>query len=318
MSKILSNKKSYFELVEHNKTQLFIFFVFFVLFTVGFYIVALQVADLVIDDYLSGTIFNDGRYLEFNKDTPSVELKTDYYTNWAIDIYEKTPQEARYWINPSLSFVLPSALLAFGFAAIITALIPQSIGFIRQKIEREIINGLDKISYKKYGFHSYDSNDELILELMNADLRDLHEYVNEYGISMEDLKALTRGLRWLNGSTLYKIINISHGFTIYLRFYFAEKYSNTVLGLVYMGAAFLIIIIGMRGLKFIPSTQPSLVLFALGLEFSMLVVYAITLMFSKQEEEVLDAENNKETVILSKEFGNTKEVDKLLRAFLKK
>lgn len=320
MSKFISGHKNYFDLIEHNKIQLIVFFLLFLIFLVGIFYITINVAESIIGDYLSGTIYNDGKILAFNKETPNVELQTSYYKNWAIDIYEKTPQESRYWISPILSFVIPSALIAFALAAIVSALIPQGIGFIRQKIEREIINALDKISYKKNGTHSYDGNDELANELMSANMRDLHSYVTEYGISLEDLKALNRGLLWLNGSFVYKFFNLHHGFTIYLRFYFAEKYTNSVMGLVYMGAAFLIIIIGMRGLKFIPSTQPSLVLFALGLEFSMLVVYAVTLMFSKEEDSLNEKKQSspEENVFLSKDFGNTREVEKLLRMFLKK
>jgi len=106
----------------------------------------------------------------------------------------------------------------------------------------------------------------------------------------------------------------------YLRFYFTDKYSNVVLGLVYIGAAVLIIIIGMRGLKFIPSTQPSLVFFALGLEFSVLLTYAFTVIYSRSDNEQNNqssTKNNDVVPMLSSEFGNSKEVENLLRAFLR-
>ena len=87
-----------------------------------------------------------------------------------------------------------------------------------------------------------------------------------------------------------------------------------------MGAAFLIIIIGLRGLKFIPSTQPSLVFFALGLEFNMLFTYAFTLMFSRQEDEskdTLSGNSKHEMEMLSNQFGSDKQVERLLRVFIK-
>jgi hypothetical protein len=86
-----------------------------------------------------------------------------------------------------------------------------------------------------------------------------------------------------------------------------------------MGAAVLIIIIGLRGLKFIPPTQPSLVLFALGLEFSLLIIYAITLMYSKQDEEkeiepiYAHSQNN----YLNTDFGSARDIERLLRVFIK-
>ena len=51
-----------------------------------------------------------------------------------------------------------------------------------------------------------------------------------------------------------------------------------------MGAAVLIIVIGIRGLKFLPATDPSVVLAALGLEFMLLITYASILMYGRTEE----------------------------------
>jgi hypothetical protein len=105
-----------------------------------------------------------------------------------------------------------------------------------------------------------------------------------------------------------------------MRYYFTVKYSNTILGFVYIGAAVLIIMIGLRGLKFIPSTQPSFVLFALGLEFSLLITYAVTLMYSRNEDEVEremhNQRNQKGKSSVQELLGNSREVENLLRVFL--
>jgi hypothetical protein len=69
-----------------------------------------------------------------------------------------------------------------------------------------------------------------------------------------------------------------------MREYFTDRYSNAILGLVYIGAAILIIVIGIRGLKFLPATDPSVVLGALGLEFMLLITYAVVLMYGRTEE----------------------------------
>jgi len=68
--------------------------------------------------------------------------------------------------------------------------------------------------------------------------------------------------------------------------HFTEKYSNNVTGLAYGGAAFLIVAVGIRGLKFIPATRPSFILLAIFLEFSMLMLLAITLIFTEEEERM--------------------------------
>jgi len=54
--------------------------------------------------------------------------------------------------------------------------------------------------------------------------------------------------------------------------------------MAYGGAALLIIAVGIRGLKFIPAVRPSLIFFAILLEFTMLSLLAITLIFTLEEE----------------------------------
>lgn len=78
---------------------------------------------------------------------------------------------------------------------------------------------------------------------------------------------------------------------------FIPKYSNNVQGLVYMGAAFLIIIVGLRGLGTLASkiaivpafllegekVSPNWVMIALFLEFALLMILAIVTMFTPEE-----------------------------------
>lgn len=78
---------------------------------------------------------------------------------------------------------------------------------------------------------------------------------------------------------------------------FIPQYSNNVQGLVYMGAAFLIIIVGLRGLgevagnlKIVPAIMlegkklsPNWVMGALLLEFSLLMIMAVVTMFTPED-----------------------------------
>lgn len=145
------------------------------------------------------------------------------------------------------------------------------------------------------------------------------EYASEWQTNLDELILLQKGLKWKESGFLSRLVNINIGLSIYMRFYFTIKHSNTVLGLVYMGAAVLIIIIGLRGLKFIPPTQPSLVLFALGLEFSLLISYAFTIIYTKDEDNSseISSGGGSNNFLLSNEFGSSKEVEKLLRVFIK-
>lgn len=81
-------------------------------------------------------------------------------------------------------------------------------------------------------------------------------------------------------------LHVPKGFRLYMSHYFTEKYSNLVTGLAYGGAALLIVAVGIRGLKFIPATRPSFILLAITLEFTMLSLLALTLMYTEEEERM--------------------------------
>jgi hypothetical protein len=62
-------------------------------------------------------------------------------------------------------------------------------------------------------------------------------------------------------------------------------YENNVQGWAYVGAALLIVIIGFRGIKWIPKNEPTLLLFGLWLEFSLLVLLGIVTFYKPQRIE---------------------------------
>lgn len=93
-----------------------------------------------------------------------------------------------------------------------------------------------------------------------------------------------------------------------------------MMGLIYIGAAVLIIIIGLRGLQFIPKDSPSLVLFAISLEFILLIVYAFTLMYTKAENKTESADmgmSEMHTMFGASPTGSSsRQAEKLLRMFV--
>lgn len=321
MLKKKSSETRYYQLAQNTPMQSFTFFFIIISSIVIVFWIELPIMQYFFEEFLNGRVFNGGESVAYNIESIEPIKKTSYLFNWAVDIYLKTPEETRYWFNPVLSLFLQSSIIGLGTSFLLTSLFPLSIGYIRQKIEREIANTIDKISIVKYGFQTENENIELETEILNATLQDIHEFSMEWAVPVEDLKALQRALKWRDSNVLYRIVHINDGIRMYMRFYFTLKYSNAVLGFVYVGAAVLIIIIGLRGLKFVPPTQPSLVLFALGLEFALLIIYAITLIYSKEDEEN-DIDNYKnrkpENFLLSNEFGSAKEIEKLLRVFIKK
>ncbi|MES2767311.1 MAG: hypothetical protein V4642_15655 [Bacteroidota bacterium] len=76
------------------------------------------------------------------------------------------------------------------------------------------------------------------------------------------------------------------GMRLYMSHHFTETYSNNVTGLAYLGAALLIIAVGVRGLKFIPSTRPGIILFAILLEFTLLALLGFVLIYTEEEERM--------------------------------
>jgi hypothetical protein len=315
-------EQTYYELSEHNFVQIIIFFFLIVICLLGIFYFAFPLIEYFFKTFLQSGIYNSsGTSVSYTIDDPLPMMKVEYLTAWAIDIYKGTPEESRYWFNPLLSLTLQFTILSLGIATIITAVLPRNIGYIRQKIDREIANSISKISMFRFGMQSDNESRDIINDLLKADLQDLHGFIEEWNIRLDDLIALQKAIKWKSFNFVKRLIYFNDGIQMYMRFYFTVKYNNTVLGFVYMGAAVLIIIIGLRGLKFIPPTQPSLVLFALGLEFTLLVTYAITLMYTKQEETEQEAftkgSSGGDTLLLSNDFGSSKDIEKLLRVFIK-
>lgn len=318
MQNLFNEREQYYKLVKHNASQHIIFNLILIsVFILSFVLILPFIQYLVLENYLQGDVYNDGREMPYSIDEKKNFQKTDYLTSWAIDIFKGTSNEARYWFNPIISLFAPLSLFSFWFTLVISSLLPIKIGLIRHKIEREIINQLDKIHYSIYGYYSDERNKELEEQILNAEPRDIHSIAEKWKVRTEEVKHLQKAIKWKYSNSIYKLLHPWTGLAFYLRFYFTERYGNTILGMVYIGAAVLIIIIGLRGLKFIPSTQPSLVFFALGLEFSVLMAYAMIVMYSKSEsddEYEVRMQENKSTF----EKLNSKDIENLLRVFIKK
>jgi hypothetical protein len=274
----------------------------------------------VFVNLLNSKVYNSGEEISYFASAPKPLMHTDQLMNWAVDINTGPNEISRYWVSPLLTLLLVSLLIAIIFAVVMTTLLPRKIGYLRQKIEREIANSIEFLDGKLNSSNNFDSIDEISTSLRNASLAEIHTLSRQWNQDFDDLRILSNALKWQQSGFAYKLLHINDALKVYMRFHFTEKFSNAVLGFVYIGAAVLIIIIGLRGLKFIPPTQPSLVLFALSLEFSLLITYAITLMYSKQESERNKQESaeSPEQAYLPSDFGSHKDVEKLLRVFIKK
>lgn len=314
-----SDSKDYYDLTEHNIIQKIIFLFIFVGSTYLTLSLILPLLENFFNHYLAGVVMNSGEEVNYLLESKSEPRETSYFTNWAIDIYKGSPQEGRYWLNPILALIIPCAFIGILVSFVISGFVPKSLGFIRQKIEREIAAELDRLTLKASGLHSKSEREKIEKMLIDADLRDIHDYERSWKMPVEDIISLREALLWQKGDFTGNIKWFYSALKFYMKFYVTKKYANFILGLVYFGAAVLIIIIGLRGLKFIPAQEPSLVFFSLGLEFCLLVTYAVTLMFGKDENEGELYSSDKlssDRVLLGREFSSGKETEELLKMFI--
>ena len=330
------SKTDLYKLSKHSLFQMGFFLIIFgVLVFVSYYFILIGANVLIqstggIVYNGSNKIFNIKENIWVNEDeegyhkskeskSSDPKIKPNFYFKWAIDIGESEESRTRYWLNPAISVVFPSFLTGLIIALWLSSFFKGPFGFIRQKIERELLIQLDKLYLKRYGINIHDNQNEIAEEIIDADLRRLHELSKEYEMPYDELNILRKALIWRKDNLLLSMFSSVNALFFYMKFYFTEKYNNTVMGMVYIGAAVLIFFFCMCGLKFIPSTEPTLVFFALGLEFSLLLTYAFTLMLSKQENNLAN-ENNQtgnSNILSAHDLDNAVEIENLLRMFIK-
>lgn len=134
--------------------------------------------------------------------------------------------------------------------------------------------------FQKAKFHDvFDEETDIVYFRNEAIYTRIKEFFSEFVVT--EIIDTKEALMWRRNKLL-----IFKGLRLYMAHHFSEKYANFTTGLAYGGAAFLIIAVGIRGLKFIPAARPSLILFAISLEFVMLSLLAITLIYTEGEERM--------------------------------
>lgn len=78
-------------------------------------------------------------------------------------------------------------------------------------------------------------------------------------------------------------------FRLFMEESFVPRFGNVVSGLAYGGAAFLIVSVGLRGLRFIPASRPSVLLATISLEFAFLLLLGVTLAFQREEASSVES-----------------------------
>jgi len=184
--------------------------------------------------------------------------------------------EAQFELNAIVSF-LPFDLF-FGFAIAVAIGFMIRLPFFRDRVHHTVVD------VKKRLMLQLSASAEEVESIIkndpdnNARLLSRRDDINVDGVQSE-IESINAAQAYLAGKGSWM-----SGLGTYMKFHFVEEYANKVQGGAYAGAAFLIIVIGVRGLKFIPAAKPSPILFALGIEFTLLSLLAISLMFTEEEE----------------------------------
>lgn len=234
-------------------------------------------------------------------------------------------------LEPVIGFTVLSIGLGFTAAIFVTFFLPVSIGYMSNKVVREIHHTRSKIRLQT-GFSEeivdlLTMPDSELAALEPHQVRSAFKFVWDRTATEDEETARAHGKRLIRyeevfspdvnlvvfrAEVLYlrikeffsdfvvkeivdtqKGIEWSHnrfnfmkGLRLYMAHHFTEKYSNNVTGLAYFGAAILIVVIGVRGLKFIPPTKPSLILASISLEGIMLALLAFGLVYTEEEERM--------------------------------
>lgn len=184
--------------------------------------------------------------------------------------------ENQFFVNPILSFLPFDLLFGFAIAVLVGFILRQP--FFRDRVYHTVVDLKKRLQLQ------LSASAEEVESILrndpenNARLLARREDINLDSVHAEII-AVNSAQAYLTGKGSWR-----SGMATYMRFHFTEEYSNIVTGMAYGGAAFLIIVVGVRGLKFIPASKPSFILFALGVEFTMLTLLAITMIFTMEEE----------------------------------
>ncbi len=319
------------ELSEHTPAQMIVFGLLSVVCAIGlFTMVAVPTVESFFTTFLRSEVLRDGSAVHYriSENREDEVVTTSPFTRWAlVDPGDRERpgasvqldaqgvpklRHAEYVFSPVIAFAPLVIVGGFVLAALLTTLLGGAAGLVKQKLEREILTALDRLAMAQFGEHTQQEITALAREIVSANLRTLHDLADRFALPFSQLELLRNAIRWRDSSGFLRVWRTHDAVKFYMREYFTNRYSNAILGLVYMGAAVLIIVIGIRGLKFLPATDPSVVLGALGLEFMLLVTYAIVLMYGRTDEEL--PEHGRDAVAHTAQLDS--DTEHLLRAFL--
>lgn len=91
---------------------------------------------------------------------------------------------------------------------------------------------------------------------------------------------MTEPKKWLQ-----KEKSVRQAFALYMHNEFIPEYKNNITAIAFMGTAFLIMSIGLRGVKFMTAHQPDIIVIAIVIEMTVLLLLGLTTWYEKEEED---------------------------------
>lgn len=95
---------------------------------------------------------------------------------------------------------------------------------------------------------------------------------------------MTHPKKWLQ-----KEKSVRQAFALYMHNEFIPEYKNNITAIAFIGTAFLILNIGLRGVKFMTAHEPDLIVIAIIVEITVLLLLGMTTWYEKEEEEEVGA-----------------------------
>lgn len=186
-----------------------------------------------------------------------------------------------YFVNPYIAF-MPLHLFIAGILAFLVSMflpVQGSIAWTRRKLHREY-ERVGSLLRKQFEAHGVDFDE--MFRLSSTKREELLRFTTLPQVIVTEIEDYAAIDRWMRNESANPLVPLK----FYFRYRISAAYGNIIQGLVSGGAAILIFVIGLRGLKLIPAEEPSLILMALSVEFILLIVLMVTFAGSAQEERL--------------------------------
>ena len=199
----------------------------------------------------------------------------------ALREFTQNNERTLYFLNPYLAIFPLHVFIAGVFAFLVSMYLPagNNMAWIRAKLMREY-DRVGSLLEKQFDAHGVDFRQMFDLSRIKREQLLRFTTLPQVVVSeVEDYIALHHYVEGKSRNFLTPVL-------FYFRYRISASYGNLIQGLVSGGAAILIFVIGLRGLKLIPQEEPSLILMALSIEFILLIVLMFTFAGSAQEERL--------------------------------